>query len=97
MGRCSTCARRPRACRISPPHISLHLAHISLTPRPYIWQARVRKEAKDLGTMRAKEERAGLVGKDMLSAVVEGQKAKARCSADAAEIRGRYGGDVGEM
>ena len=57
----------------------------------------MRKEAKDLGTMRAKEERAGLVGKDMLSAVVEGQKAKARCSADAAEIRGRYGGDVGEM
>ena len=36
----------------------------------------MRKEAKDLGHMRAKEDRAGLVGKDMLSAVVEGQKAK---------------------
>ena len=48
----------------------------------------MRKEAKDLGTMRAKEERAGLVGKDMLSAVVEGQKAKARWSADVAEIQG---------
>ena len=57
----------------------------------------MRKEAKDLGTMRAKEERAGLVGKDMLSAVVEGQKAKARCSGDVAEIQGRCGGDVGEM
>ena len=38
----------------------------------------MRKEAKDLGHMRAKEDRAGLVGKDMLSAVVEGQKAKVR-------------------
>ena len=36
----------------------------------------MRREAKDLGHMRAKEERAGLVSKDMLSAVVEGQKAK---------------------
>ena len=57
----------------------------------------MRKEAKDLGTMRAKEERAGLVGKDMLSAVVEGQKAKARCSGDAGEMWARCGGDVGEM
>ena len=55
----------------------------------------MRKEAKDLGTMRAKEERAGLVGKDMLSAVVEGQKAKARCGADVAEMWGRCGGVKG--
>ena len=57
----------------------------------------MRKEAKDLGTMRAKEERAGLVGKDMLSAVVEGQKAKARWSGDVGEIQGRCRGDVGEI
>ena len=61
----------------------------------------MRKEAKDLGTMRAKEERAGLVGKDMLSAVVEGQKAKARCGGDVAEIQGELWGrcrrDVGEI
>ena len=74
------------------PHLPTSRSHLGCT-----WQARVRKEAKDLGTMRAKEERAGLVGKDMLSAVVEGQKAKARCSADVAEMWGRCGRDVGEM
>ena len=39
-------------------------------------EARVRKEAKDLAHMRAKEEREGIVGKDLLAAVAEGQKAK---------------------